>query len=115
MTPAPHPTHPPPLPKHWILRFVLVGVLFDLVISVIVGWGVIRANDAASSAHIARVAAHTSCIAGNTFRQADLARWDHVLTLINTMPKNTAQQKFIAGVDAANRTADQLRDCSKGT
>lgn len=103
------------IPTSWVLRLVIVGVIFDLVVSVVVGWGAIKANEAASSAHIARVSAYQSCLEGNKFRQADLARWDHVLTLINTMPKNPAQQQFIQGVDKANRTADRQRDCVKGS
>lgn len=97
--------------RPWLLRLVLVGVVFDLAVSVVVGWGAVKANEAASSAHIARVSTHSACLAGNDFRIADLTRWESVLKLVNTMPTNAAQQRFIRGVDAANKTADSVRLC----
>lgn len=99
--------------KPWILWFVLVGVAFDLFVSAALFRQNQETRNAASSAHIARVSSYTSCLAGNTFRTSDLKRWDQVLTLINTMPSNPAEQKFIRGVDAANRTADEQQPCKK--
>lgn len=100
-------------PHPWLLRLVLLGVIFDLAVSVVVGWGAIKANEAASSAHIARVSTYSACKAGNDFRTADLARWDSVLKLVDTMPKDPRTRRFIAGVDAANRQADAVRPCKK--
>lgn len=103
----------PRKPRPWVLWLVTVGVCFDLFVSAALYQQNQVTRKAASSAHIARVAGYESCTDSNKGKVADLKRWNQVLTLINTMPSNAAEQRFINGVDAANRTADQMRVCTR--
>lgn len=95
----------------WVIALLVIGITLDLVVSLALGGLAVQAKHAAATARIARVAAYESCVASNESRQADLVRWEKVVALIDTMPANPEVQTFIAGVRAANETADRQVDC----
>jgi hypothetical protein len=90
-----------------------VGIVLDLIISVILVYNNQRISKVASQAHIAKVAAYEYCLKGNASAQADLKRWDAVLALLHDGTTTPGLQTFIAGVEKANRTADQQTDCAR--
>ena len=99
----------PPL----VLLLLTVGVILDLLIAFALYRQNVRAEQAASEAHIVKVAAYEYCLKANMDRQSDLKRWDNVLVLLNTMPPTPALEHFVNGVKAANAVADEQNDCTK--
>lgn len=98
-------------PQRWLLILVLVGVIFDLAVSAVLAASVVKANNAASASHQARIAAYQACVYGNQYRAIDLTRWNRVLQLINDNPKDPKLQAFVNSVAKANAEADRQRDC----
>jgi hypothetical protein len=99
----------PPL----VLLLLTVGVILDLLIAFALYRQNVRAEQAASEAHIVKVAAYEYCLKANMDRQLDLRRWDSVLALLKTSPPSSELTTFVAGVEAANAQADQQIDCTK--
>jgi len=97
--------------RRWVVGLLILGVMLDLMISAVLLYNNHQIQRATSEAHILKVAAYESCIAGNKNRAADLDRWDHVLALIDTMPQNPAVVQFVDGVRAINAHTDQPTDC----
>jgi hypothetical protein len=95
----------------WVIGLLTVGVLLDLMISVILVYQNRQIEHAASSAHISRLAAYQSCLNGNTFRANDQARWDAIIKLLRSGDASPALTRFIVGVQAANGRADHPVDC----
>lgn len=97
----------------WVVIGLAVGIALDLVIGLTIGPIALQARHASSSAHLARVSAYAACTEFNRAKQADLARWDAIVKLLQTGPASPELQTFVAGVEQANKTADQPRDCSQ--
>lgn len=95
----------------WVVIFLVVGVALDLLISVVLISQNQQIKQAASSAHISRVAAYESCLASNDQKRADLERWDAIIKLLSTRPPSPQLEAFVHGVEIANLSADQPRDC----
>jgi hypothetical protein len=89
-----------------------VGILLDLLVSVVLVNNYRQIQKVTSEAHIAKVASYEACLASNRSKAADSERWDKVLALVDTMPDNPQVETFVAGVRAANRTADHPADCT---
>lgn len=90
-----------------LLKVVLIGVVFDLVVSAVVAYGVIRDNRSASDAHIARVAVYEQCLSGNAFRADDAKLWGNVVALINSPDAKGFDERVLALV----KQADSPRVC----
>lgn len=97
----------------WLVFLLAAGVLLDLIVGLALGYVAVQARNAASAAHISRVAAYQFCLANNDAKQSDLARWDAIVALLRTGPDSPQLQAFIEGVEAANGNADAPRDCGK--
>lgn len=95
-----------------IFVLLVVGIVLDLIVSLALGYVAVQARDAASQAHINRVAAFQACSEFNRSKQADLARWDAIVKLLQSDGGTPQLETFIQGVEQANRTADQPRDCN---
>jgi hypothetical protein len=95
----------------WVIVLLTVGVLLDLMISVILVYQNRQIEHAASSAHISRVAAYQSCLKGNDYRANDQARWDAIVKALQTEGGNPELARFIMQVQAANQQADHPVDC----
>lgn len=96
-----------------LIVLLTVGVVLDLLISVSLGYVAVQARNASNQAHIVKVASYEACVANNDAKQADLKRWDDVLTLIKDGHATPALLAFIAGVRRSNVTADAPRDCGR--
>lgn len=95
----------------WVILLLAVGVALDLLISGVLFYQNHQIQQAASSAHISRVAAYEACLSSGSFREADATRWAAVLKLLESSPPSPQLEKFIAGVQAANAQADQAPNC----
>ena len=103
----------PLIRRPWVLTLLVVGIVLDLAISGALIHNNYQINKVVSQAHIAKVAAYEYCLKGNASAQADLKRWDAVLALLHDGQNDPQLETFIAGVEKANRTADQQTDCSR--
>jgi hypothetical protein len=95
----------------WLAILLGLGVILDLVISAVIGYGIVQVEHQASQTHQLKTAAYEACLANNESKVADASRWVQVLALIkdgNTDPRVLA---FVAGVQKANAEADRPRDC----
>ena len=95
----------------WVIALLTVGIILDLLVSLALGALAVQAKNAGATAHIARVAAYESCMASNRAKQADSARWDTVVQLIETGPGSPQVETFLAGLEKANAAADKPLDC----
>lgn len=95
----------------WVIALLTIGITLDLVVSLALGALAVQAKNAGATAHIARVAAYESCMASNRAKQADSARWDTVVQLIETGPGSPQVETFLAGLEKANAAADKPFDC----
>ena len=102
-----------PRVRRWLIGLLVVGIVLDLIIGLTIGPIALQAKRASSSAHIARASAYAACEEFNRAKQADLERWDAIVKLLQTGPASPELETFVAGVEQANRTADQPRDCNR--
>lgn len=97
--------------SRWVLILLAVGVTLDLLISAALVYQARQIEANASTTHILRLAQYEACVRNNAQNEADLVRWEKVLSLVDTMPTNPQTVAFIDGVREANRTADKQVDC----
>lgn len=95
-----------------VVILVLIGVVLDLVISVALGYAVTQARHNASALRVSQIAAYEVCLQANRSADADLQRWNEVLSLVARTPSTPGQTRFIQGVQAANATADAHHICA---
>lgn len=96
----------------WVAILFIAGVVLDVLIGVSLGYVAIQARNAASSAHIGRVATYQSCLTNNDYRALDLSRWNAIVVLLRSGGDSPELQTFIAGVEKANASADAPRNCN---
>lgn len=96
-----------------IIVLLAVGVVLDLLISVVLITTVNQARHNASQVHILKAAAFEACLVDNQRSAADLKRWNDILALIRDAPGTPARDSFVAAVNKANQQADNPRDCGK--
>ena len=97
--------------RRTVVVLLAVGILLDLLVSVVLVNNYRQIQKVTSEAHIAKVAQYEACLASNRTKAADSDRWEKVLALVDTMPNNPQVQTFVAGVRSANRIADHPVDC----
>lgn len=95
----------------WVVILLAIGVALDLLISLALGYVAVQARNAASQAHVARVATYEACLTSNATKTDDLKRWDEVLALVSDGRTDTATLRFVQQVGQINKTADAPRDC----
>jgi hypothetical protein len=95
----------------WLTVLLGLGVILDLVISAVIGYGIIQINRTASQTHQVKVAAYEACLANNDSKTADSSRWAQVLKLIEDGSMDPRLLAFVAGVQKANAEADRPRNC----
>lgn len=99
--------------RPWILILLITGVALDLLISLALGSVALEARHNAAQARIIKLAAYEYCLNSNQAKQADLERWDAVLTLLKDGNNDPKLETFITGVERANQSADSTVDCNK--
>lgn len=97
-----------------LIKLLALSVVFDILLSIGLGFIGFKAYTAGTEAKAATVVAHVSavasCQAGNEFRRDDRSRWQRIIDITPVAQRQTPQvQAFIAVI---NRT-DALRDCHK--
>lgn len=112
MTAAPATPKSVTLPR-WLVVLFAGGVVLDILVGTALGLVAVQARNAASSAHISRVATYQTCLANNEYKAADLSRWNAIVVLLRTGGDSPELQAFIAGVEKANVQADTPRNCTK--
>ena len=99
-----------PLDLRRLVILIMVGVVFDLAVSVAVVLIALKAESASSSAHIARISNQQTCIAANEGRAEVKQLWVSILALLpNTSESRVFKTNLLAIVD--NTYAP--RDCTQ--
>jgi hypothetical protein len=96
----------------WVAGLLAAGVALDLLISAALISQSLETRQAASSAHVGRVAAYDACELSNQARRADLARWQAIVVLLSTDGTSQGLARFVAGIERADITADRPEDCA---
>lgn len=69
------------------LKWVAISVVFDIVLSIILGFAVLQINHNAYAVHL-------TCLSGNTFRANERALWDFVFQLPANPNETSAEKAF---------------------
>lgn len=99
-----------PLDLRRLVLLVMVGVLFDLVVSVGVVLIALRAESASSSAHIARISTHQTCVSNNESRAEVKQLWVSIIALLPNDPDSRIFKTNLLSLVTATYSA---RDCSQ--
>ena len=97
----------------WLIISLILHVPITLALgafSVVAYTAADTANGAAQTSQAAQVSA---CQSSNTYRIADLKRWQKIENFVLSLdPSDVRTQQFVAAIDKQNVAADALRNCT---
>ena len=99
-----------PLDLRRLVILIMVGVVFDLAVSVAVVLIALKAESASSSARIARISNYQSCVNNNESRTEVKQLWASILALLPNDPDAVVFKRNL--ITLVNATYAP-RDCGK--